>query len=139
MYIYNYVHILLFSVLAGYILAYNATEYEFDVNVYSPIGTVAFYALLVAENINNFIEISINFIGDQSQTGPYSINGRSVPIVFNFPISTNPLLTICLNETLNSTDEQEDYNFTMVYLGRPLEGALAVSGSANIILHEISK
>ena len=128
-----------FSVLPGYILAYNATEYEFDVNVYSPIGTVVFYALLVAENINNFIDISVNFTGNQSQIGPYSINGMSGPAIFMLPISANPLLTISLNETLKSTDEQEDYNFTMQYSGIQLEGTIIVSGSASIILHEISK
>ena len=43
---------LLFSVPAGYLIAFNATEYGFDINVYSLVGTVVFEALLVAENTN---------------------------------------------------------------------------------------
>ena len=41
---------ILYTVSPGYVVAFNATEYEFDVNVYSPNGTVVFEALLFAEN-----------------------------------------------------------------------------------------
>ena len=67
---------LLFSVPSGYLIAPNATEYEFDVNVYSPVGTVVFEALLIAENsINDFVLVIANFAGAETEFGPYSING----------------------------------------------------------------
>ena len=122
---------MLFTVSTGYTITYNATQYEFDVNVYSPVGTVVFQALLIAEDINSFFTISVRFDGNPSQYSPYSINGTDR---FDFPISMNPLLTITLDETLNSTDEQVDYEFTLRYLGIHSE---RVEDAVIVILHEI--
>ena len=40
------------TVFAGYFVTFNATEYEFDVNVYSPIETVTFQAILITERLD---------------------------------------------------------------------------------------
>ena len=40
------VYLSLFSVPIGYYAIFNATHYEFDVSVYSPVGTVVFEALI---------------------------------------------------------------------------------------------
>ena len=125
----------MFTVPTGYIITYNATEYEFDVNVYSPVGTVVFNALIIAENINNFFTISVTFDGDESQYGPFSINGTS-QVRFDFPISTNPLLMITLDELLNSTDQQLDYEFLLRYFALH-DGE--VENTVNVILHEVGK
>ena len=125
-----------FTVPAGYIITFNATEYEFDVNVYSPIGTVVFEALLIAENINNFFTISVTFSGDdETQYSPYSINGMN-QVRLDFPISTNPLLTIGLDERLNSTDQQLDYEFLLGYLALHVG---EVEDTVSVILHEFGK
>ena len=126
---------MLFAAPTGYIITYNATEYEFDVNVYSPVGTVVFEALLIAENINNFFTISVTFDGDESQYGPFSINGAS-QVRFDIPISTNPLLMITLDEHLNSTDQQLDYEFLLRYFALHEE---EVVNTVNVILHEVGK
>ena len=127
---------LLFTVPTGYIITYNATEYEFDVNVYSPVETVVFEALLITENIT-FFTISIEFMGNSSQYSPYSINRMGNQIRFDVPTPTNPLLMIRLDETLNSTDEQVDYEFTLYYVAIHVDGR--AEDTVNVILHEIGK
>ena len=127
---------MLYLVSAGYIITYNATEYEFDISVYSSVGTVVFEALLIAEDISDFIVIIANFTGDMTSCDPFSINGMETEVTFDGPIRTNPLLTITLNEALDLNDSIVDYSFTIDY------SALAVdlfTGSVNIILHEIGK
>ena len=122
---------------AGYYIAFNASEYEFDVNVYSPIGTVVFEALLIAENVSNLLTIASNFAGARREFGPYSINGMDIESTFDAPIRSNPLLTIRLDETLDPNDDQVEYTFTIDYVAA---GSSRIrSQSANVILHEIGK
>ena len=124
----------LYLVSAGYNITYNATEYEFDISVYSPVGTVVFEALLVTENINNFIVIIANFSGDMNNYGPFSINGMETQVTFDGTITMNPLLLITLDETLDMNDSIVEYRFTINY------EALIFSvhtGSVNVVLHEI--
>ena len=127
---------LLFSVPPGYLITYNATEYEFDVNVYSPIGTVVFEALLVAENISDFLTIIFNFAGAAAEFGPYSINEMDTQVTFDISIEINPLLTIRLDEALNPQDGDVIYEFTIDYIAA---GAQVKSDSVNVILHEVGK
>ena len=127
---------MLYLVSAGYIITYNATEYEFDISVYSSVGTVVFEALLIAEDISDFVLIMANFAGDMTSFDPFSINEMETEVRFDGPIRTNLLLTITLNEALDLNDSIVDYSFTINY------SALAVdlfTGSVNIILHEIGK
>ena len=121
---------------AGYLIAFNATEYEFDVNVYSPVGTVVFEALLVAENINADFFIRVDFNGAAIAFAPYSINGMDDSLIITSTRSTDPLLTIRLNETLDPNDDQTDYTFTLAYIAA---GAGVKFDSANVIIHEIGK
>ena len=124
-----------FLATSGYLITPNATEYEFDVSVYSPNETVVFGALLIAENITKFSTIRVNFAGAATEFGPFSINGMDTEIQFPPPITTNPLLTIRLNETLHLNDDQVDYEFTLNYFAA---GVMIIkSGSVNVILHEI--
>ena len=120
---------------AGYLIAFNATEYEFDINVYSSVGTVVFEALLVAENINADFFIRVNFNGAATEFGRYSING-STDITITSTQSTDPLLSIRLVETLDPNDDQVDYTFTLAYIAA---GAGVKSDSVNVIIHEIGK
>ena len=127
----------MFSGTAGYLIAPNATEYEFDLNVYSPVGTVVFEALLVAEiDISNFVLIIVRFDGAQTDFGPYSINGMDTEVQFTPLITTAPLLTIRLDEALDPNDDEVDYTFRLNYFGAAVA---ATSGAVDVIIHEISK
>ena len=92
--------IVLYLVPTGYIITFNATEYEFDISVHSSVGMVVFEALLIVENITDFVIIEVNFSGAPL----YSINEADTLAIFGFFPTTNPLLTITLNEILNSDD-----------------------------------
>ena len=122
---------------AGYYIAFNASEYKFDVNVYSPVGTVVFEALLVAENINDLLTIAVNFAGASTEFGPYSINEMDTEDTFDVPITSNPLLTIRLDETLDPNDDQVEYTFTIDYVAAGFTRIR--SQSVDVILHEIGK
>ena len=126
----------MYLVSAGYVITYNATEYEFDISVYSSVGTVVFEALLVTENINDFVIITANFSGDINDFGPFSINGMETQVTFDHPITANPLLLITLNETLNMNDSIAEYRFTINYRAVIVEKYM---GSVNVVLHEIGK
>ena len=122
-------------VSTGYYIALNASEYEFDVNVYSPVGTVVFEALLIAENVNDLLTVGVNFAGRQTAFGPYSINGMDTEVTFDAPITSSPLLTIRLDETLDPNDDQDNYTFFIDYV---VAGITRIrSQSVNVILHEL--
>ena len=127
---------MLYLVSAGYIITYNATEYEFDISVYSSVGTVVFEALLIAEDISDLVLIIAIFAGDMTSFDPFSINGMETEVRFDGPIRTNPLLTITLNEALDPNDSIVDYSFTINYISLTVG---IMRGSVNIILHEIGK
>ena len=61
---------ILYTVSPGYVVAFNATEYEFDVNVYSPAGTVVFEALIFAENSSSLVTMGVAFSGTEPNYGP---------------------------------------------------------------------
>ena len=134
---YNNNFVVLILVSVGYIITFNATEYEFDVNVYSPVGTVVFEALLLAEDISIFSAIHVNFSGNLNRFSPYSINGMDIGVDFNFPIETNPVLTIAIRETLDPHDTNVIYPFTIYYIAYNSSAGLEIPGSTNVNLHEI--
>ena len=103
--------------------------------MYSPVGTVVFEALLIAENISAFATLGVNFAGSPVDYGPYSINGLDGDSL----IRTNPLLTISLNETLDVNDDKVTYNFVLQYVAVTLSSATIHNDLVNIILHEIGK
>jgi len=131
-------------VSAGYFVTFNATEYEFDVNVYSPLGTVVFEAILIAENPGNLSILSVNFDGAITEYGPYTINDapnnpRESTVTFLQPsIEMNTLLTITLDEPLDSNNDQVNrYEFQLVYFAAT--NSTTATGRINVILHEIGK
>ena len=126
----------LYLASAGYLITFNATEYEFDVNVYSPNETVVFEAFLVAENINADFVIRVGFNGAATEFDPYSINGMNSSVIITSTQSTDPLLTIRLEEPLDPNDDQIDYTFALAYLAA---GAGVKSEEAKVIIHEIGK
>ena len=126
-----------FIVSPGYYIASNATEYEFDVNVYSPNGTVVFEALLLLENLTDITIIRVKFVGNVDN---YFINGMNTEVNI-FPIETlaNPLLTVTLNGALDPNDNTTDYNFMIEYVAESATQTTDYTGVVNVILHEIGK
>ena len=121
----------------GYVIAYNATEYEFYVNVYSPVGTAVLDALLIVEDLPDTVAVVVNLVGDDADS--FVINGMNGGLTF-FPVETleNPLLSITLDETLDPNDENTDYNFMITY-SATTTASTRYEGSINILLHEIGK
>ena len=122
-------------VSSGYIIAYNATEYEFDVNVYSPVGTAVFDALIIIEDLPSTVIVVVKLVGGSADS--FAVNGINRELTF-LPVDTleNPLLTITLNETLDANDENTDYNFMITYFATSAT-LTHYEDSVNIILHEI--
>ena len=121
----------------GYNIIFNATEYEFDVSVYSPNGTVVFEALLLVEDLSVITVIRVNFVGNVDN---YYVNGMNTEVNF-FPIETlaNPLLTVTLNGALDPNDNTTDYNFMIEYVADSATQTTDHTGVVNVILHEIGK
>jgi len=131
-----------YTVSAGYFVILNATEYEFDVNVYSPVGTVVFEAILIAENPGD-LSILVRFAGSISEFGPYSINGESTTfstILFGNPQMTTTLI-ITLDTELDPNDGQVAYEFAINYVAQGIVSGMPVNKDAevNVVLHEIGK
>ena len=124
-------------VSSGYVIAHNATEYEFDVNVHAPVGTVVLDALLIVEDLPDTFAVVVNLVGDDADS--FVINGMNGGLTF-FPVETleNPLLSITLDETLDPNDENTDYNFMITY-SATTTASTRYEGSINILLHEIGK
>ena len=133
----NYLLYILYPVSPGYVITFNATEYEFDINVYSPNRTtVVFEALLITENLNELNTLTANFRGSREEYGRYSLNGMDETVVISsFP--SNPLLTIALDESLENDDDEITYNFGIDVAAFTSSGFEELS--ANVILHEIGK
>ena len=130
---------ILYTVSPGYVIALNATEYEFEVNVYSPTGTVVFEALLFAENPSSLVTMGAAFVETEADYGPFSINGMDVSAVI-FSIRSNNLLTIRIDDdrALDPNDNKAVYEFTIRAFGvTPQLGTTEIQ--VNIILHEIGK
>jgi len=131
-------------VFAGYFVTFNATEYEFDVNVYSPIETVTFQAILITENPGDLSLISVNFDGAVTEYSAYTINDapndpKTSIVTFLQPsIETNTLLTIALDERLDPNNDQVNrYEFQLTYF--VATNSTQMTGEINVILHEIGK
>ena len=135
---YSHILCILYTVSVGYVLEFNATEYEFDVSAYSPVGTVVFEALLFVENQNTFITIAAGFTGTELEYLPYSINGMNLSVTI-MSFRRSHLLRIALDETLDLNDEEAIYEFRLDVVGVPLQGSMNTELSANVIVHEIGK
>ena len=118
----------MYLVSPDYNTTFNATEYEFDVNVHSPVGTVVFKILIIAENMHDIGVTTVYFAGNADSYGPYSHS-------FNM----QGILTVTVDETLDPNDNTTDYYFNIDYEAyNPFieDTRVVYTGSANVILHE---
>ena len=122
------IFLVVYLVSPGYNTTFNATEYEFDMNVLSPVGTVVFKVLLITENMIDISVTIVHFAGNEDSFGPFSHN-------FN----TQGILTVTVEEALDPNDNTTDYYFDIDYEAYSpfIEGTREVyTDSANVILHE---
>ena len=116
---------------------FNATEYEFDVNVYSPIGTVVFEVLLLVENPNNMLLLLVDLVG--MIVNIFSFNGMGNFVeFFGTSISENITLAITLDETLNPDDRNVTYQFSLSTIALDRNGSAVVS-EATVLLYQWGK
>ena len=138
-------HIILCSfVFAVFIGQFNASEYEFDVNIYSPIGTVLFEALFI---INPNVTIGLlafdiitteEVIGEASVNEDFLINGTIPPLLITqAPYQSLYLLTITTGNVLDTNDTM-DINFELLAFVNTLINETEISIS-NVTLHRIGK
>ena len=118
----------MYLVSPGYNITLNATEYEFDVDVHSPIGSVVFEALLIVENM---IDNSVTRVANNRDNyGPYSVN---------FISTRSRILIVTVDEDLDPNDDTMDYYFNIGYELGTTTVLVIYKGSANVIFHEIGK
>ena len=123
----------MYLVTPGYNITFNATEYEFDVNVFSPVGTVLFEVLLLVDN-DNIITIQAHLVGNPDSVDPFNCTKSQ--------ILRNALVTVTLGEALDPNDDSLDHNFNIHYEASTsaIKGTRVMyNGSVSVILHEIGK
>ena len=128
---------ILYAVSPGYGITFNATEYEFDVNVYSPVGTVVFEALIVAENASSLVMLGAGFNGSEPNFGHFSINGMDF-VAEILPIRSSNLLTIRIAESLDPQHNESVYEFSIFASAVNFEFNIKES-QAEVTLYEIGK
>ena len=113
----------IYLVPVGYHTIFNATQYEFDVNVHSPVGVTVFEALIITENPDDIA--ILDFVS------------QGLPQQFSLT-SSNMILTITLSAALDPNDEEVLYHFTLTFIAVSIsEGTL--NQDVEVILYETGK
>lgn len=136
------VNIYLFLVPSS-IARFNATDYEFDINIHSPIGTVVFEALFIinpnvtVEYLSFDIMMMDEVVGESSDAdGDFLINGTIPPLVLQLaPFQSMYLLPITTNNLLDPNDTM-DIIFSLLAFVNISTGLVSMPVS-NVILHKI--
>ena len=140
--LYNYIICCNF-VFVVFIAQFNASEYEFDINIYSPIGTVVFEALFIINpNVTvDFLSFDIimtdEIVGESSIDGDFLINGTMLPLLIQAPYQSMYLLTITTGNALDTNDTM-DITFNLLACFNTLINVMGTSIS-NVTLHKIGK
>ena len=135
----TYMFVTLFSVPTGYYAIFNATHYEFDINVYSPVGTVVFEALILVENPDDvsivLVDFQAGYLSTISDFEPFSINRMGNTGEF-YLIFGNVVVTVTTDQILVPYDTRLIYQFQLSCIA---VGTRAIEDIANIILYEIGE
>ena len=125
------------------IAQFNEAEYEFDIDIYSPVGTVVFEALFII-NPNVTVEfLSFDIImtddieGETSVDGDFLINGTIPPLVIQAPYQSMYLLTITTGNVIDTSDTT-DVTFNLFAFVNISIGVVTIPMS-NVTLHKIGK
>ena len=130
-------------VVLSFIAQFNETEYEFDINIYSPIGTVVFEALfIISPNVTvEFLSFDIimtdELVGESTINGDFLINGIIPPLVTQAPYQSMYLLTITTGNVIDTSDTT-DVTFNLFAFVNISIGVVILPMS-NVTLHKIGK
>ena len=122
---------------------FNETEYEFNISIYSPPGTVAFEALFIissnvtVEYLSFDIIMTDELVGESTINGDFLINGRTPPLVTQAPYQSQYVLTITIGNVLDANDTT-DVTFDLFAFVNASTGIVAMPIS-NVTLHKIGE
>ncbi|XP_065894203.1 uncharacterized protein [Dysidea avara] len=113
--------------------SFNATHYEFDIDVNSPIGTLVFEALFFLRNPTEFDTLLFNFpdSGDDCSS-LFQINGVRLDQIVRPTEQT--LLNVTLNEDLSSCENPTWCQFQLAAVKIGIDGTITTT--ANVTLHK---
>ena len=130
-------------VVSSFIAQFDGSEYESDINIYSPIGTVVFEALFIINpNVTvEFLSFDImmmdEIVGESSIDGDFLINGTMLPLLIQAPYQSMYLLTITTGNVLDTSDTM-DITFNLFAFINISIGIVTMPTS-NVTLHKIGK
>ena len=134
----------IFLLAPPYIGLFNATEYEFDINIYSPIGTVVFEALFIINpNVTvDYLSFDIimmdEMVGESSVDGDFLINRTSPPLVIQqAPFQSMYLLTITSGNLLDTSNTM-DITFSLFAFVN-ISSGITETLISNVTLHQIGE
>ena len=134
----NYIctYLIIYFLVPSFIAQFNATEYEFDINIYSPIGTVVFEAVFII-NPNVTVEyLSFDIINEEySGDGDFLINDTRPPLILQHPFQSMYLLTITTGNLLD-TDDIVNITFTLFACVNISTGGVLIWPVSDVILHK---
>ena len=127
-------------VVSSLLAQFNTTEYEFDLNVYSPIGTTVFEALFIINpNVTvEFLTFNIIMTDEILNVGDFLINGTAPPLVIQqAPFHSMYLLTITTGNVLDTNDTMDITFSLFAYVN--ISTGIVVMSTSNVTLHKIGK
>ena len=137
---YIYSCVLIYLLASSFIAQFNASEYEIDVNICSPNGTVIFEVLFII-NPNVTVEyLSFDMddmVGEASVDGGFLINRTPPPLVIQqAPFQSMYLLTLTTGNALD-TNNTMDITFNL-FAFINISTGISMPAS-NVTLHKIGK
>ena len=137
---YNY-----FPLAPPYIGVFNLTEYEFDINIYSPNETVEFEAFFIihqnvtVEYLSFDITMMDEIVGESSVDGDFLINGTIPPLVIQAPYQSMYLLTVSVStDSVLNTSSTMDVIFSLLAVVNIASG-ITETLMFNVTLHQIGE
>ena len=140
---FNHLICIFLYVVPSFIAMFDEAEYEFDINIYSPVGTVVFDALfIISPNVTvEFLSFDIimtdEFVGESTVNGDFLINGTIPPLVTQAPYQSMYLLTITTGNVIDTSDIT-DVTFNLFSFVNISTGTVVMPIS-NVTLHKIGK
>ena len=138
-------HFLIPFLVPSFIAQFNASEYEFDINIYSPIGTVVFKALFIinpnvtVDYLSFDIMMTDGVVGESNLDGDFLINNRTPPLSIQPPYQSMYLLTITTGNELDTNDTMDitfDLSASITY---NISISVLITLISNVTLHKIGK
>ena len=127
----------------SFIGQFNPSEYEFNISIYSPTGTVVFAALFIinpnvtVEFLSFDIIMTDELVGESTISEDFLINGTIPPLIVQPPYQSLYLLTVTTGNMLD-TNDTTDVTFNLFAFVNISIGEVAMPMS-NVTLRKIGK